>query len=157
MPEVIFAVGIPCSGKSTWAWQKAKVINGIVLSRESIAKEFFGENYKASYNKECIVTDHFDVLFDNTIRKRKNIIIDNNNLSWGYIYPYVNWAIIHGYDVKFQYFRVSLFKAYIRNIIKYWFTGKLTSFKTIKDLYKEFKNLVPYENRNLLSLSNYEA
>ena len=78
-PKLIILVGIPGSGKSTYANKYLRKKNTLVLSSDSIRKQVFGDA-NAQYNNKLI----FSILFKRARSKLKqglNVVIDATNIS----------------------------------------------------------------------------
>jgi predicted kinase len=88
MPEAIFLVGIPCSGKSTYA-EKLKTIpywsNAVILSTDNYIEKV-AQEHNTTYSEifeDCIseATRQLELALIEAKDKGKNIIYDQTNLS----------------------------------------------------------------------------
>lgn len=135
MANIVILVGIPCSGKSTWARNFKYVV-----SRDTIREYLFGKNYKQNFDSEKLVTSNFNEMLDSYIEYIKEpIILDNTHCKKAYIDE-----ILKRYskqNIKIKFFDVSLPKAYYRNIKRWIFTGKWIPFKVIDQMYKNYKKI----------------
>ena len=81
MVKVILTVGIPGSGKSTWA--KAEVAkdpsNWVRVNNDDLRAMMNGSVWSADYEK--MVTDARNYLIRDGLKRGKNIVIDNLNLN----------------------------------------------------------------------------
>lgn len=73
--KCIILVGIPCSGKSSWASRQ-----GIpILSCDQIRIDLFGKDYKFDYKKEFLVWEKLKYAnIDFIIDKRINLEVDHH-------------------------------------------------------------------------------
>lgn len=150
MKTVYILVGIPTSGKSTFLKErniKTSYKNKIlVLSCDSIREYNFGKNYKFDPDNEKLVWNKF---YEQLNKATYNLYIDNTNCKLNYIRlikenlnPNEEW------EVQLIYFDIPLWKANLRNIIRYLKTGKWIPFKVIKSMYNNYKKIdkKQYEN-----------
>jgi predicted kinase len=81
MIKVFLTVGIPGSGKSTWA--KAEVAkdpnNWVRINNDDLRAMMNGSVYSADYEK--MITDTRNYLIRDSLKRGKNVIIDNLNLN----------------------------------------------------------------------------
>jgi len=138
-PRAIILVGIPCSGKSTFARKKKKE-GWTVLSRDEIRENMMPGVYKFSQKGEEMVTVIFDMRLRYAIYDGMNIILDNTHCKQKYIddalkkFPSI-------YNVEIKYFDIPLWKATWRNIIRRIKTGKWIPFNVMETMYKNYKKL----------------
>ena len=78
-PSMIMLVGIPGSGKSTYANKLAKEINAIVLSSDSLREEMFGDVNDQGHNEEVFKELH--ARSKNLLSTLNNIIYDATNIK----------------------------------------------------------------------------
>lgn len=90
-PKVVFMVGLPCSGKSTYI---RKNLQGFtIISFDDLIVEMWGDNYNEAYKKyetSPIATKEIIKLqnrlkFTQVLLNRENIVIDFTNLSKSFI------------------------------------------------------------------------
>lgn len=79
MQKVIYLVGIPGSGKSSFAEELAKKEQAIVLSSDTIRHELFGEESKQK--KTNLVYRTLYERVNELLLERKNVIIDATNVE----------------------------------------------------------------------------
>lgn len=140
MPKIIFLVGIPCSGKSTYTLDKKSKF--IIISRDSIRLDIFGESYKQNSKDEERVTRVFNTNLIGYLYSGFDLIIDNTNLKKSYINDILSKIPNHiNYEVEYKFFDCSLIKSFYRNIIRYFTTGKYIPFKVIYRMYKQYKKI----------------
>lgn len=69
--------GLPASGKSSWALEKAKNENYVIISRDEIRKMFGGYKFK----REKDVLRIRNELIKVSIQLKRNVIVDDTNLN----------------------------------------------------------------------------
>ena len=81
MQKIYLPIGLPGSGKSTWAIEKAKNdINTIIISKDNIREMIKGE-YVFDNRLEPLVTKITLSAFAETIQNNNDIILDETNLT----------------------------------------------------------------------------
>lgn len=79
MSIIFMTVGLPSSGKSTWANLNAKKLNAIVLSSDQIRKEWYGnESVQGDNNK---IFEYINNQAKLILDSGKNVILDATNIS----------------------------------------------------------------------------
>jgi len=126
-PEAIVLVGVPCSGKSTYASMFKKFYGYEIVERDQIRLEIQKEygkqpltDTRVDYSKwnwewpsEDIVTDKHRALIKNLSNQLKSIVISDVNLS--YRYKLIPFLRNHGYKIKVQYLYTPLHICLQRN------------------------------------------
>lgn len=82
--KLIITVGVPGSGKTTWAQEESKRLgNTVLVSRDDIRATLFGglENYKFSKEKEDLVTRVETETVVASLTCGKNVIVHDTNLQ----------------------------------------------------------------------------
>jgi predicted kinase len=149
MPEAIFLVGIPCSGKSTYV-EKLKSMkyweNAVVLSTDNYIEEQ-AKRLGMTYNEvfqDCIdeSTRQMEIAFIEAKDKGKDIIFDQTNLSiktrrkkLSKLPSYYRRSVI--------YFEISLEEALKRNENR---EGKYIPKSVLKRMYHQFE--IPTRNED---------
>lgn len=142
--EIILLVGIPNSGKSTFTneylskndWSRS-------ISRDTIRALHFGVDYKFDYNTEEIITVYYNELLERYLSnntgfaKYTTIILDNTHIRERYIDEIIE-TYGKSFDIKIKFFDCSLTKAHIRNVIRYFKTGKWIPLKVINNMEKSY-------------------
>lgn len=83
-PNIIFPIGLPCSGKST---DSAHLTNFVILSRDELVMKRdpqgnYNEIFKGLTQEEHKqIDDEFDNLYLKAVQKRQNIFVDRTNTS----------------------------------------------------------------------------
>lgn len=141
-PNCYILIGIPCSGKSTYVKKVPYDVNDpiTILSCDSLRTDLFGKKYTFSQQNEKRVWDTFYDLIQLNSDRKKDIIIDNTNCKRLYINK-IEAKLSSDYKVHYIWFPIPLWKAYLRNYIRYIFTGKWIPLQVMKNMHKNFKTL----------------
>ena len=142
--KVRVLVGIPASGKSTYAKEfiKGKSNKWIIVNRDNI-RNMLGEYWIPT--REKLVTDIEDDMIQEGLRHGYNVIIDATNLNPKTIKRIENnIEIIKGltdYEIEIEYlsFPISLRKAIVRDFFRGLFGGRKVGKKVIKRFYDEIQ------------------
>lgn len=137
MPECIILSGVPCSGKSTWAKKHRNTHK--IISCDNIRSALF-DKYRFSKKNEDLVWGCFFELIKRYSQNNNNIIIDNTNLRLSYINEIKN-SLPKEYKVTIKPFHISLWKAKLRNYIRYAKTGKWIPLDLMNHFYKNYIKL----------------
>jgi len=123
-------IGMPCSGKSTWAEKQ-----GIpIISCDRIRQEF-----NTNYNPK-IENQVWEIFYGRLASFKEDFIIDNTNCKQSYINK-IKSVLKDKFEIEYIWFDVPLWKAKYRNIIRYLKTGKWIPIKVLENMYKNYKNL----------------
>lgn len=90
-PILYMLIGIPCSGKSTYAEKNCTRLNAEIVSSDDIRLELKGD-YKFSLQDNKRI---FEIAYDrieNTLRRGKNVIFDATNTNKKYRQRYITLA-----------------------------------------------------------------
>jgi len=136
--KVTILCGIPNSGKSTYAKKQAS--HTLILSCDGIRKSMYGGYYKFDSRKEEAVWDTFYKLLEVYGEYGQDMIIDNTNCRQVYINKIVG-TLPKEYEVEIKYFDIPLWKAHVRNVIRYFREGKWIPIKVMNNMYKNYKKL----------------
>lgn len=113
----IINVGISGSGKSSWSNEHLKSNpNYLRLNRDDVRLQLVGDlkdYYKRSdvYRIENFITEIQLYSFAALLDAKKDVIIDNTNLHWNYIKPFINICDSKEVEYKFNLFDISLKEA----------------------------------------------
>lgn len=141
VPKVVILSGIPTSGKSTWARRTLKYEGFAFVSRDDIRMKLFGKNYKQNNVDERTVTKEFVESLDQYILERRDIVLDNTHAKEAYLDAAIKTFNNSGYEIYVIFFDISLWKAYLRNIIRKLMTGKWIPVKVIKAMYESYNRI----------------
>ena len=120
MKKSIITIGIPTSGKSTFA---AGIIENdpsyVEINRDNIRRELFNVNgwndYENTPANEKLVTNREFDLIRSAYNDGKNIIITDTNLRMKYVRSFVSLLEHFGYDVKIKLCNISFMESIRRN------------------------------------------
>ena len=143
--KIKILVGVPASGKSTWA-RKELARNPNVVS---VSRDDFRYGLRNSGVTEPKIESMITELVDSTIMKSLSfgldVIIDATNLKKSYIEHFIN-LVKHNADVEFIVFDISLETAIERDKNREKSVGE----HVIKKMYKNYKDLLDsYALQNL--------
>lgn len=139
-PELYIMCGIPLSGKSTYC---KKFPHCIIISRDDIRDEIMkeqGTSYKHTKENEKEVTKRFDHKYKHNTFFQNDIILDNTHCKTAYLEAEIKRAPVE-YNVKIIFLECPLWKAYIRNVLRYLWCGKWIPFKVINDMKRNFDKI----------------
>ena len=84
MKIIVLTVGLPGSGKSTWADRMSELDDIAVVGRDPIRELLFGTEYmtvKPDPKKEKIVSDVLTMRVKHLLANGKTVILDNTHMS----------------------------------------------------------------------------
>lgn len=148
MPNAIILVGIPTSGKSTWASKTP--MNQHIICRDEIRYHLFGKKYKQNPKDEYEVTRVFDYQLNQYVLNGKNIILDNCHCRKSYIILALRNLEAAGYTVRIKFFDIPLWKAFYRNVKRKIFTGKWIPWNVIKNMKANYDKIDKSKYSNYL-------
>lgn len=142
-PTVFIFIGIPCSGKST----EAKRWGIRTISCDEIRKELSPTGtYDFNSEREKEVWDTF---YKRLKTFKWDFIIDNTSCKQKYIHQILA-NIPPQFAVQYVIFEIPLWKAKLRNIIRWMKTGKWIPNDVMNNMHRNFeilkKNYPPNEN-----------
>ena len=118
MKQIILCVGVPCSGKSTWANKILKdglnKENYFLISRDKIRQSLIGdkgnveywENYASQIEETIIPIELFQL--ENLLTKGVNIIIDDTHSKIVDLERIIKLAYYYDYNIKIKIFEIDL-------------------------------------------------
>ena len=130
-------IGIPASGKSTWA--DSFVRNNpdwVRVSRDDMRKMLSAE-YVVDFKTEDLISSMMDEMIIRALMHKKNVIIDNTNLKMKYIKHFEELVQYHA-DIEYQVFDISLKEALLRNSLR----DRKVPENVMEKMFKDFKNLM---------------
>jgi len=112
--KILILIGIPASGKSTWALDYVlRNDNYVRVNRDDFRVML--KNSQACENKiEDMITELVENTIESSLMKRLNVIVDNTNLKVKYLDAIIE-RFKYQADIDFRVFDVSLSKALERN------------------------------------------
>ncbi len=136
MPKCIILIGVPCSGKSTFA----ESLGIPILSCDSIRQELRPGKYKFDSSIEDKVWETFYARVRFLSHNNKDFIIDNTNCRLKYI-KQIKENLKSDYEGHFIYFDIPMWKVKVRNIWRWFNTGKWIPVKVLESMYRNYKNI----------------
>lgn len=121
MKKLFITVGLPNSGKSSWAEKKSSLLPGsVIINRGDIRRELFGnyrewDEYEHSNSKEFEVTLIWDKRLEDSFSKGVDIIISDTSLNHYYRNEVIMKGITKGYRVICVFFCVPWNTAISKN------------------------------------------
>ena len=130
-------IGIPGSGKSTWAKDFCKYNAGWVR----VSRDDFRLMLKQAQMCEPKIEDLITTLVDETIKqalfKKENVIVDATNVKASYIQRFID-NFQNSADIKFRIFDISVGKAIERDKNREATVGEAV----IRKMYKDYQVLI---------------
>lgn len=112
-------VGIPCSGKSTWAKEFCRKAKAINTNRDDIRFSITGargwSEYKFTRSVESMVTQIQRDIIKKAFEAGKDVVISDTNLNEAYRTAMIAFCKDVGYAVKIEEFPISLEEAWKRD------------------------------------------
>jgi predicted kinase len=148
-------VGIPCSGKSTYV--KKRVIycpdTIVSISRDDLRELVYGKHYKPNKFKEEEITKlfNYDLEYHLSSRETEVLILDNTHCKEKYIDEIIN-KFGKQFNIKITFFDYPLWKAQIRNVLRYLKNGKWIPIKIISQMYKNYNKISRNKYKNFVNL-----
>lgn len=140
-PTVTILVGIPTSGKSTWAIKQRINLYTRIISRDELRLMKFGKNYKHTKQGEDIINTLHNETVDRFILLKRDIILDNAHCREVYIKDTLKRFENTNYTIRIKFFDIPLWKAYYRNIKRKITTGKWIPIKVIQRMKENYDKI----------------
>jgi predicted kinase len=131
--EIIFTIGIPAAGKSTWQLEFMKSnLNYVVIERDDIRMKFFSVEM-CSNQDEKLVTQISDSIAKIALEAGKSVIFSNTNVNVKNLNKeIVKWQSYA--NISFKIFDIELEEAIRRNSLR---ERKVPEF-IIRNMHKNF-------------------
>lgn len=143
MSKVILTVGIPASGKTTWAENFCKENKHVGnINRDDIRELLFPYPYCYSKDNEKLVTDYQMSLAAKCVNLGWDIIVSDTNLNSEIRIKWKRWAIENCYDYEERPFPISVTTAIRRNRKR----AKPVPEHVIYDMFGRWMKYLGYEN-----------
>lgn len=118
--KAILTIGIPCSGKSTWAERYCNLMaSAVEINRDKLRMEIFKleryNDYKMTKHNESLVTAEANELISKCAEQKYDIVISDTNLNKKYRNILIEKLESLGYDVEIKIFDIEYFDAIKRN------------------------------------------
>ena len=135
--KILILIGIPASGKSTWAKEYVrKHANYVRVNRDDF-RSMLKDAAMCENKIEDMITSLTFKVIESALLKRLNVIVDNTNLKRKYIDEIVE-QFKYQADIDYQVFDISLKKAIERDSSREAKVGE----GVIKKMYDSYKVLV---------------
>lgn len=120
--KAIITIGIPCSGKTTWAEEYARKNGFVNVNRDDLRFTVTGNRswgtYKFKGETENMVTDIQRSMIKSAANRGKSVIVSDTNLVKRRRDELVKFLKDTGFAVEFKEFHVSLEEAYKRDALR---------------------------------------
>lgn len=140
--EIIFCVGIPASGKSTWSGEFVKNnTNYVRVCRDDYRYMFKNVGWfedEIRNDLENLITKNVYRDTMNLIDLGFNVILDETNLNKKHLLDSIENFKSKGVDVKFKIFDITFEEAIIRDFNR----DRRVGDKVIKAMYDKFKYIM---------------
>jgi predicted kinase len=136
--EIILTIGVPASGKSTWAkdFVKYKSEKHVRVCRDDY-RMMLSQAQQLDRKGENLVTELVNSAIAAAANARYNVIVDATNLNLKYLEPTIDFCQKYG-DVKFRLFDISLEKAKERDKAREASVGDVVMDK----MWKQFRAII---------------
>lgn len=114
MSTVILTVGIPASGKSTWARENAVDLNAAIVCRDDIR---IMQGLKHGQDEE-LVTKVEHALIEGLISEGKDCIVADTNINKTFRNRLIKFCHQRGADVEIVVFDIGLDEAVLRDMVR---------------------------------------
>lgn len=118
-PKAILTIGIPCSGKSTWAEKFCGENDYEEVNRDRLRMKIFKleryDDYKMTKHNESLVTAKVNELISKCAEQKSNIVISDTNLNKKFRNLLIDKLESLGYEVQFKVLDIEYFDAIKRN------------------------------------------
>jgi predicted kinase len=139
MEELIvkFLIGVPASGKSTWAKEYVKKNKNWVRFNRDDMRFMLKDMPICEPKMEALISELQENVITTALSKRLNVLIDNTNLKPEYIDAIIK-LVQHTAKIEFQIFDISLEKAIERDNNREKKVGE----EVIKRMFKDYKKIL---------------
>ena len=135
--KILILIGIPGSGKSTWAKDYVKYHDDYIRVNRDDFREMLKSAQVCENKIEDMITGLVNQTIENALMKRLNVIVDNTNLKVKYINDIIE-KFKYSADIDYRVFDVSLDKAIERDSNR----DKKVGAPVINKMNKEYKILM---------------
>lgn len=139
MKQMILTVGLPASGKTTWAMGcVAENPDTINVNRDDLRFMLFG-GYTGKPDDENRVTTIQRAIIKDGFKRGKSVIVSDTNLNRKFTRQLVDLAIDWGAEVKFEYFTTSVSECVLRDITRGRIGQRSVGSDVIEGMAKRYK------------------
>ena len=135
--KVLILIGIPASGKSTWAKDFLRNNANWIRVNRDYYRLMLREEQMCEPKVEGMVSELLNAAVTSALSKRMNVIIDNTNLKVSYINEFIE-KFKYSADIEYRVFDISLDKAIDRDLNRNQKVGK----DVIEMMHKNYKILI---------------
>lgn len=136
-PKVIINIGIPASSKTTWTEQFIKENPSYVRVNRDDLRMSFRKETMCDNKVEDIITDVLNQTIVSTLKRGRNVIIDNTNVKASYINKFIELCK-YSADIEYNIFNIELDVAIERDSKRPNPVGK----EVIKRMHESFVTLL---------------
>lgn len=116
--EILFLIGAPCSGKSTWARDFVLKNNTYIRLNRDDLRLLFTSEYKINGFVESTINSVYENIIRRCISADMNLLIDDTNCNLSTINSIKKLASEKNVVFSYKFFEVSPLKQKIRNFIR---------------------------------------
>lgn len=141
MSSLTLTIGLPASGKTTRAKKiRQERPNTILVSRDALREEFFGEFTTYSQEQERLITSVVEKAVDKALESGGDVIVHDMNLKKAYRKRWASYAVKHGAEFKYiDLTYVPLEDCLARNLRRFDFgAGRFVPEDVIIDNHKRY-------------------
>lgn len=140
MTRLTLTIGLPGSGKTTMAERCREADPTTVLvSRDGIRAELFGEFTNYSQEQESLVTSIAEKAVDKALEEGRHVIVHDMNLRKAYRKRWATYAVKHGADFKYiDLTHIPVEHCITRVQTRYDLGGRWVDPEVILNLYKRY-------------------
>lgn len=140
MTSLTLTIGLPGSGKTTMAERCREADPTTVLvSRDGIRAELFGEFTNYSQEQESLVTSIAEKAVDKALEEGRHVIVHDMNLRKAYRKRWATYAVKHGADFKYiDLTHIPVEHCITRVQTRYDLGGRWVDPEVILNLYKRY-------------------
>ena len=146
---VLMTVGLPASGKSTWAenYVSQPDNNAVIVCRDDLRHMLFGRGYKFSKAKEKIVTQTQFEIAAYWLDEGKTVVVADTNLNPNVRQKWYDFATGRGKEIECKYFVDVPLKTLIKNdLARTHSVGE----GVIKGMAERYRSQIPWMPKRLL-------
>lgn len=154
MPKAIITVGIPCSGKTTFAKEKCKDKSWVNVNRDDLRFSLTGSSgwgdYKFNKHIENMVTQVQRAIVKEAFNNNRNVIISDTNINPKTRSQWIDVLADIGFpEVEIKDFPIALEEAYKRDALRENGVGR----EVIYSMYQKF---LEYKGRRVYTPDEYK-
>lgn len=155
--KILILIGIPASGKTTWAKEYVRKHPDYVRVNRDDLRVMLKDSQVCENKIEDMITSLCHQVIDNALGKKLNVIVDNTNLRVRYINEIIE-KFKYQADIEYQVFDISLSKAIERDNTREVKVGEGV-IRKMYDAYKilletlDFQPVKKIENRPMVNIN----